>query len=405
MDDIRQAHPEFDRLLEALSAIGATGDGGVDRVEGSPANAAARRWLVDQLRARGFAVAVDAVGNIFGRIGPDGPAVMAGSHLDSQPRGGRLDGAYGVLAAMLAAQALAEGHSLRRGLVVVAWTGEEGARFQPSLVGSSVYAGARPLDWTLARRDGDGVTLADALDRIGFRGTDPAPPPPLAYLELHVECASALEASGRRLGVFDRWWGARKLEILITGEPAHTGPTPMAQRRDALVAAAAVVTGLRRMADRAAVGSLHTSVGRLEVRPNSPNTVPGSVRLFVELRSPRAAVMARAEAGLRRLLDRACARAGVSWAVARDELRPPGSFARRLRQLAYATAAALGEPALPLATIAAHDAMPLAAVCPSLVIAVPSREGLCHSPREWTDLADLRLGVLWLTRMLATLAC
>jgi N-carbamoyl-L-amino-acid hydrolase len=404
MDDIGHADPEFDRLLAELSAIGATGDGGVDRVEGSPANGVARRWLVDQLRARGFAVTVDAVGNIFGRIGPVGPAVMVGSHLDSQPRGGRLDGAYGVLAAMLASQALAERGALRRGLIVVAWTGEEGARFQPSLVGSSVYAGLRPLDWTLARRDGDGITLADALDAIGFRGTDPAPPVPLAYLELHVECASALEASGRRLGVFDRWWGAHKLEIEIEGATAHTGPTPMAQRRDALVAAAAVVTGLRKIADRAAVGSLHTSVGRLEVRPNSPNTVPGSARLFVELRSPRAAVMARAETRLRRLLDRACAKTGVVWTVARDELRPPGSFARRLRTLAYATAAALGEPALPLATIAAHDAMPLATVCPSLVIAVPSREGLCHSPREWTDPADLRLGLVWLTRMLAALA-
>lgn len=404
MDDIRQAHPEFDRLLEALAAIGATGDGGVDRVEGSPANRAARRWLVEQLHARGFAVAVDPVGNIFGRIGPDGPAVMTGSHLDSQPRGGRLDGAYGVLAALLAAHTLASSGSLRRGLIVVAWTGEEGARFQPSLVGSSAYAGLRPLDETLALRDGNGITLAQALEAIGFRGTDPPPPPPLAYLELHVECAAALEASGRRLGVFDRWWGARKLEVEITGETAHTGPTPMAQRRDALVAAAAAITGLRRMADRASPGSLHTSVGRLEVRPNSPNTVPGSARLFVELRSPRAAVIARAEAALRRLLDRACAQAGVTWAVARDELRPPGSFAPRLRRLAYASAAELGEPALPLATIAAHDAMPLAAVCPSLVIAVPSREGLCHSPREWTDPADLRLGVAWLTRMLARLA-
>ncbi len=394
---------DFDLSLAELSAIGATGDGGVDRVEGTPANGAARRWLVEQLTARGFDVSVDAIGNVFGRIGPSGRAVMTGSHLDSQPRGGRLDGAYGVLASLLAAQAVAARGNRRKGLVVVAWTGEEGARFQPSLVGSSVYAGTRELDWTLARRDGQGISVAEALDAIGFRGTDPAPPPPSAYVELHVECAADLERSGRRLGVFDGWWGAHKLEIEITGATAHTGPTPMAQRKDALVAAARVVTHLRRIADRARPGTLHTSVGRLEVEPNSPNVVPGRVVMFAELRSASRVTMARARASLNRALAQACADLDVETRILRDELRPPGRFAPTLRRLARTTATALGEEPLPLATIAAHDALPLATVCPSLVIAVPSREGLCHSPREWTDPADLRLGVTWLAAMLERL--
>ena len=328
---------------------------------------------------------------------------MTGSHLDSQPRGGRLDGAYGVLASLLAAHDVAARGNLRKGLVVVAWTGEEGARFQPSLVGSSVYAGTRALDWTLARRDGQGISVAEALDAIGFRGTDPAPPLPAAYVELHVECAAELERSGRRLGVFDAWWGAHKLEIEITGATAHTGPTAMAQRKDALAAAAKVVTHLRRMADRAKPGALHTSVGRLEVEPNSPNVVPGRVVMFAELRSASGVTMTRARASLDRALTQACAEVGVGARILRDELRPPGRFAPALRRLARATATALGEEPLPLATIAAHDALPLATVCPSLVIAVPSREGLCHSPREWTDPADLRLGLAWLTAMLERL--
>ncbi|MFZ1426184.1 MAG: Zn-dependent hydrolase [Geminicoccaceae bacterium] len=393
----------FDMLLAELSAIGATGDGGVDRVEGNPANGAARRWLVERLTERGFQVSVDAIGNVFGRIGPTGRTIMTGSHLDSQPRGGRLDGAYGVLASLLAAHDVAARGNLRKGLVVVAWTGEEGARFQPSLVGSSVYAGTRALDWTLARRDGQGISVAEALDAIGFRGTDPAPPLPSAYVELHVECAAELERSGRRLGVFDAWWGAHKLEIEITGATSHTGPTAMAQRKDALAAAAKVVTHLRRIADRAKPGALHTSVGRLEVEPNSPNVVPGRVVMFAELRSASRITMARARASLDRALTQACAELGVEARILRDELRPPGRFAPALRRLARATATALGEEPLPLATIAAHDALPLATVCPSLVIAVPSREGLCHSPREWTDPADLRLGLAWLTAMLERL--
>lgn len=403
--DSHQGHPEFDALLAELSAIGATGDGGVDRVEGTPANAAARRWLVARLEERGFAVAVDPVGNLFGRIGPDGGrTVMAGSHLDSQPRGGRLDGAYGVLAAMLAAHAAASHGRLRQGLTVASWTGEEGARFQPSLAGSSVYAGTRELAWTLARRDGDGVSLGEALDGIGFRGTDPPPPTPSTYVELHVECAAGLEASGRRLGVFDGWWGAHKLEVEVAGATSHTGPTPMAERRDALAAAARVIARLRRMGDRARPGTLHTSVGRLEVEPNSPNVVPGRVVMYVELRSPVASAMARARGALDRELAAACAALGVTARVLRDELRPPGRFAPSLRRLARETAATLGEEPLPLATIAAHDGIPLASVCPSVVIAVPSREGLCHSPREWTDPADLRLGLAWLTATLERLA-
>ncbi|MFO1067941.1 MAG: Zn-dependent hydrolase [Geminicoccaceae bacterium] len=400
MASTEQPLPDFAALLAQLSAIGSTGDGGVDRVEGSPANGEARRWLVARMQEHGFTVSVDAIGNIFGRIGPKGRAVMTGSHIDSQPKGGRLDGAYGVLASLVAARAVAARGGLKRGLVVVAWTGEEGARFQPSLVGSSVYAGTRALDWTLARRDGDGISVAEALDGIGFRGTDPAPPHPAAYVELHVECASELERKGARLGVFDAWWGAHKLEVEIAGATSHTGPTPMAERRDALAAAAEVIVHLRKIADRARPGTLHTSVGRLEVVPNSPNVVPGRVTMFVELRSASAAIMAKARRSLDLALERACSGLAVSWKVRRDELRPPGRFAPRLRTLARETAGGLGHEPLPLSTIAAHDAMPLATVCPSLVIAVPSREGLCHSPREWTDPADLQLGVDWLTAML-----
>jgi N-carbamoyl-L-amino-acid hydrolase len=404
--------PGFLDRLDSFSEIGSTGDGGVDRVEASPANGLARRELARRMEAAGCEVRVDGIGNMFGLMplaqqtaGQDAPWVFAGSHIDSQPKGGRLDGAYGVLAAVEAAGTLRDrlnGQKPRANLGVVAWTSEEGARFQPSLLGSSVHAGILPLEQALARKDGSGVSVADALDAIGFRGTQEAPKP-AAYVELHVECAPELERSGTRLGVFDRWWGAHKLELLFSGATAHTGPTPMAMRKDALLAAAEVITGLRRLADAAPAGALHTSVGRLEVLPNSPNVVPDQAKLFVEIRSADAGVMADAHARLLELIPYAAAIARVTHRIVRDEYRAPGAFAPGLRDLARATAAEFGQTPQGLETIAAHDAMPMARICPSVVVAVPSRDGLCHSPREWTEPADLELGVAWLGAMLERL--
>jgi len=397
--------------LESFSQIGSTGDGGVDRVEASAANGQARRELAERMAAAGCEVRIDGIGNVFGLMklaeqeaGQEAPWVFTGSHIDSQPKGGRLDGAYGVMAALEAATALKErlnGQKPRANLGVVAWTGEEGARFQPSLLGSSVHAGILPLEQALARRDGSGVSVADALDAIGFRGTDQAPRP-AAYVELHVECGPELEQSGTRLGVFDRWWGAHKLELLFSGATAHTGPTPMVKRKDALLAAAEVITGLRRLADTFP-GALHTSVGRLEVLPNSPNVVPDQAKLFLEIRSADASIMADAHSRLQDLIPYAAAIARVTHRIVRDEYRAPGAFAPGLRDLARATAADLGVTPQALETIAAHDAMPMARICPSVVVAVPSRDGLCHSPREWTEPADLELGVAWLGSMLERL--
>lgn len=394
--------------LDSFSQIGATGDGGVDRVEASAANGEARRELARRMEEAGYRVLVDGIGNMFGLMelaGGDAPWVLSGSHIDSQPKGGRLDGAYGVLAALEAGAALKErlaGKTARANYAMVAWTGEEGARFQPSLVGSSVYAKTRTLGENLALRDGGGVSVGDALDAIDFRGKDQGPQAS-AYVELHVECAPELETSGNRLGVFDRWWGAHKLELLFTGAPAHTGPTPMARRKDALLAAAEIIIGLRRLADAAPAGALHTSVGRLEVLPNSPNVVPDSAKLFIELRSVDAKVMEDAHARLMALIPYAASVARVTHRVVRDELRLPGAFAPGLRTLARKTAAQFDIEPMSLATIAAHDAIPLTQVCPSVVIAVPSRDGLCHSPREWTDPEDLELGVAWLGTMLERL--
>ena len=404
-------HRELDARLAQFSTYGATAAGGVHRPEATPANGEARTALAAWLKEAGFAVRIDGVGNIFGLMqlaGPEAPWLLTGSHVDSQPNGGRFDGTYGVLASTIAALALRDRLTTRgaapvMNLAVVAWTNEEGARFQPSVLGSSTYVGAIDLDFALGRADVAGVTVRDALDAIGFRGSDDPAPYPAAYVELHVECGPELERAGRRLAAFDRWWGCRKLEVCFTGVPAHTGPTPMAERRDALLAAAEVITGVRRLVDDHPQGELHTSVGRMEVLPNSPNVVPSKATIYLELRSADPAVLAASFEQTQAMIEAAAARAGVGWSFARDELRWPGRFAPALQRLAQEVANGLGVPAMTLDTIAAHDAVPLARLCPSIVVATPSVGGICHSPDEYTAPEDLALGLDLLHGMLERL--
>jgi N-carbamoyl-L-amino-acid hydrolase len=403
-DDI---HRELHEQIARFSTFGATAAGGIHRPEATAANGEARDALVAWLRESGFEVRIDAIGNIFGLAGiagPEAPWLLTGSHVDSQPNGGRLDGTYGVIASVIAARELR--HRLAApamNLAVVAWTNEEGARFQPSVLGSQAYVGAIDTDWALAREDRDGITVRAALDAIGYLGTDQPAPRPAAYVELHIECGPLLERAGRRLAAFDRWWGCRKLEIRFEGVPAHTGPTPMAERKDALLAAAGVITGLRQLVDMAPPGELHTSVGRIEALPNSPNVVPSSVTIFAELRSADPAVLETAFARTEALIEAEATRAGVGWSFARDELRRPGRFAPGLQRLANEVATGLGEPAMRLDTIAAHDAVPMARLCPSIVVATPSIGGICHSPLEDTRPEDLALGLDLLTGMLERL--
>lgn len=397
------------QMLAAMDAIGATPAGGVHRMAATPADGAARDLLRGWMQDLGMRVCIDPIGNMTGLLdlaGPGAPVVMAGSHLDSQPQGGRFDGALGVVAACAAAhdvldQVRAGALRPRCNLAVANWTGEEGARFQPSLLGSSAFAGTHELDWALARTDGEGISLGTALQAIGYAGAD-ALPRPAAYVELHVECGRVLEDAGERLGVFTRYWGASKQRITFIGEAAHTGPTPMAQRRDALLGAARLLLALRDMADRAS-GLLHSSAGRIEVQPNSPNVVPAEVTMFTELRSPEPDVLAWAEAELARQALAAADGAGVQHLAGPVERRPAGAFDPGLAALAKHAAATLGHAVHRLDTVAGHDAVSLAALCPSVMLVVPSVGGVCHNPAEFTHPEDVALGASLLARTLALL--
>jgi N-carbamoyl-L-amino-acid hydrolase len=393
-------------LMESFLPHGGTPDGGMHRLTLSAEDGAARDHLAAWFAEHGLTLTVDRMGNMVGLLnwaGPGAPVVMTGSHLDSQPRGGRFDGAYGVLAACEAVQAVREAMSTRGArprcnLAIVNWTNEEGARFQPSLLGSAVYTGLMEAEDALGRKDGEGVAVRDALAAIGYDCQDQFPYP-RAYVELHVECATVLEQNGQHFGAITRHWGAVKYRLAMIGRQAHTGPTPMADRHDALLGAAHLISALGAMPARAA-GTLHTSVGRLEVQPNSPNVVPGEVVMFIELRSPEQAVLDWAEAEML-----AAAEAGAALARATHETRfidrrPVGYFDEGLVALASACAAELGHETMRLDTIAAHDGICMIPICPSIVVNVPSVGGVCHHPSEYTAPEDIELGAEILARML-----
>ncbi|WP_422370032.1 Zn-dependent hydrolase [Hoeflea sp.] len=397
-DVIRIDRALLQSLMDDVSRFGDTGDGGVDRPALSDNHKAARDWFSGQLRNRGYTVLIDNIGNIFGRLdlaGPDAPVVMVGSHLDSQPKGGRFDGAYGVMVALAAIETWRR-EAGERGIVpacnvvIVDWMNEEGARFQPSLLGSSVYAGALSRDFALSRADRDGRTVETELLRTGYMGTD-GPPRPCCFLEVHIEGDSALEKAGKTIAPFVRHWGATKIRIEVTGQQNHTGPTPMEDRHDAVLGAAFIITKVRELAD-AATDTLYTSVARVDVSPNSPNIVPGRAVLFAELRAPEPEMLDWAESELTTAIPELAAKASVQAEIAAIERRPAGRFDHRLVALAEQAADRFGYPRMQLDTIAGHDAVAVNACLPAIVIAVPSVNGVIHRCDEYTSPEDLAAG-------------
>ncbi|MER9597168.1 MULTISPECIES: allantoate amidohydrolase [unclassified Mesorhizobium] len=398
---------ELHDLIAAFARHGDSGDGGVKRLAASLEDRAARDLLATEIPRRGLTLHVDAIGNMFGAaaLAPAAPeAVIVGSHLDSQPTGGLYDGAYGVLAGLLAVEAVAarathRPGAARRNLVLANWTNEEGARFQPSLTGSSVYAGTFPLATALGLADADGTTLGDALAAMGYRGERDLPFEPVSYLELHVEQGMKLDETGTDIGVVTGAWAARKLSLVFRGEPSHTGPTPMGRRRDALRAAARAIDLLYDEVEASRTGA-HASAARITVSPNSPNVVPSCVQVWFEFRHEEEAVaIALGDRFLTRT-KAALVPLGGSVEIAVDERRGAAMLDADGVALALAVARDLGLSALAMKTVAGHDALALQKRVPASLIFVPSRGGVSHSPKEFTDEIALDKGLDVLTETL-----
>lgn len=397
---------EFDALFRLSSAIGATPAGGLHRLSASAEDGQVRDLFCDWLTGHGFDVRVDAVGNVFGLItfDPAAPYLLCGSHLDSQPSAGRFDGIYGVLAGAVAVASLARqlrerGETPACNLAVVNWTNEEGARFQPSLIGSSVFTGAMSVEQARACRDGDGVSLEQALRGIGYLGDAMVDLPVAGYVEIHVEQGPALEAQGQAIGVVRETWAALKKRVRFDGEQNHTGPTPMAARRDALLAAAHAITAVRAEVERHGL-EMHSSVGRLEIYPNSPNVVPSRVSLLVEFRSRDVQRLAAAGERFDVTLKDIAAKTSTGFEVESSVLREPVKLHHGFAELAYSVAHELGLPTGNSITVSGHDALSLNRQYPACLLFVPSSNGVSHNEAEYTRDEDLHNGLRLLTSLL-----
>jgi N-carbamoyl-L-amino-acid hydrolase len=395
------------KRLMALAEIGRRGATGVDRAAFSAEDRAARRLLYLWGSECGLEASQDSIGNLFlrypGRSGELAP-VLTGSHLDSQPSGGRFDGAYGVLASLEAVAALARaGIRPARSIEVVAWSNEEGGRFAPGAMGSQVFGGARALADMLTVRDAAGVVLGDALEETLAALPEAAPraagPAPSAYLEAHIEQGPRLDRADIPVGVVVGIQGCLWLEYEVRGAAAHAGTTPHEYRRDALQAALGLIGRLREMCLQRSPTCRFT-VGRMSVEPNTPNTVPGCVTFTVDFRD--ADPVAFAELG--RALRAADAPQPCELEVRELFHHPPEMFSKHLVEVVATAARALEFPEFELVSGAFHDALFVAKVCPVGMLFVRCRDGVSHNPLEYAAPADVTAGARVLMSALLQLA-
>ncbi|MET0144617.1 MAG: Zn-dependent hydrolase [Ilumatobacteraceae bacterium] len=403
----------WSRLVE-LGRIGAVhgpaGEEGCARLALTDADRDGRDLVVGWMHDLGLDVAVDRIGNVVAtRPGTDPAAapVMTGSHIDTVATGGRFDGNLGVLAGLEVVEVLEQhGVATVHPIAVAFFTDEEGARFAPDMLGSLVYAGGMALEEALdALAVDDGARLGDELDRIGYAGSRPCPTDraPHAYVELHIEQGPILEDAGVTIGVVEGVQGISWTELTITGSSGHAGTTPMRLRHDAGYVAAEITTFARRLTDTIG-GAQVATVGRLEVRPDLVNVIPGGSTLTVDLRNTDDVALRRAEAALASEVERLAATEGVTISTRSLARFQPVDFDPATVDLVEATAQRLGWSTQRLHSGAGHDAQMLARICPAAMIFTPSVGGLSHNIGEHTHAADVAAGADVLLQTLLALA-
>jgi N-carbamoyl-L-amino-acid hydrolase len=401
-----------DRLAQRLTdmaKIGATEKGGVNRPALSVEDGKARALLTGWALARGFTVATDGIGNLYVRRAgsdPDAAPVMTGSHLDSQPTGGRYDGVYGVLAGFEVLEALEDaGFQTRHPVELVAWTNEEGSRFQPYCMGSALFAGKMDLDMVLACTDPKGISVKDALAETLVL----APPMPgrpfggaaAAYVEAHIEQGPRLEAEGKTIGVVQGIQGSRWFQVEVTGQEAHAGTTPHGARKDAFQAALRMVTALNDlMHDPDDI--IRCTFGRFEVLPGSPNTVPGKVIFTIDFRHPDATLVKDKGDAITPLLQSLAAPCAVT--VRETSTTAPVDFAPAVVDAVRDAATLLGYPHRDMPSGANHDAKFMAPRCPTGMIFIPCKDGISHNEVEYASPEHCHAGAAVLAETLVRLA-
>ncbi len=376
-----------------MARIDALPGGGCGRLALTDGDREARDLFASWCREAGCTVTIDRLGNMFAqRPGRDNALtpIGIGSHLDTQPHGGKFDGVYGVLAGLEIVRTLND-HRIETDapIDVVNWTNEEGARFAPAMLCSGVYAGLFDLDFALSRTDADGMQFAKELERIGYAGDMPCGSHKLgAFLEAHIEQGPVLERHAQVIGVVTGGQGQRWYDVTVSGRDAHSGSTPMAGRRDALVAASRLVLAVQDIALEFAPDSVGT-VGEMHVTPNSRNTVPGEVQFTVDFRNPDDAVLSRMDEALRDAVARETA-ASVNLQMIWHN--PPVRFAPACVEAIQAATTAYGYPRRQMVSGAGHDACQIARKVPTAMVFVPCKDGLSHNEAESAEQSHLEAG-------------
>ncbi len=397
--DISALHINGERLWSRLMEMahhGATAKGGVCRLTGSDEDKTGRDLFVAWCEAAGCRVTVDKIGNIFARRpGRDDSAgaVVAHSHLDSQPTGGRFDGIYGVLAALEVVETLND-HGIETGapVEIAAWTNEEGARFAPAMLGSGVFAGVFDLDWTLAIQDKEGKGLGEELARIGYAGeAAPGERQIKAAFEVHIEQGPILEREQKTIGVVQGVQGMRWYDLVIEGQEAHAGPTPMEGRRDPFQGLLHILPEIYALAnDRAPWG--RATCGDIAALPGSRNTVPGRLTTAVDLRHPDQDTLVEMDQAMQASVERHCAELGLVGRVETIWDSPAVKFDPPCIEAVRRGVAATGHTAMDIVSGAGHDSVYLARIAPVGMIFVPCEGGLSHNEAENATPEDIAAG-------------
>ncbi|GAA5022027.1 Zn-dependent hydrolase [Massilia kyonggiensis] len=396
MNDLRINGTRLWNSLMELAQIGATEKGGVKRLALTDLDRQGRDLVVQWAQAEGLAVTVDKIGNVFMRregSDPNLPPVVTGSHIDTQPTGGKFDGNYGVLAGLEVVRTLNErGIRTEAPIEVAFWTNEEGSRFVPVMMGSGVFCGAFSLETAYAARDVDGKSVGEELQRIGYRGDEtPGDHPIGAYFEAHIEQGPVLEDANKVIGVVPAVMGLSWYDCTVTGMEAHAGPTPMHLRRDALQVATAIMQETVAIANRYPPYGRGT-VGMVQVFPNSRNVIPGQVKFSIDLRNVTDDLLNTMHGEIEAFVERTRRETGLAIDLQRVSYYPPCPFHPDCVGAVRAATEKLGYSTMDVVSGAGHDAIYVARLAPAGMIFVPCKDGISHNEIEDAQPGHLEAG-------------
>lgn len=372
--------------LMDLAKIGATEKGGVRRLALTQLDGQARDLFIRWCKEAGCEITIDKIGNIFARrAGRNNalPPIVTGSHIDTQPSGGKFDGNYGVLSGLEVVRTLVDSGIVTEAPIEVAvWTNEEGSRFTPVMMGSGVFIGAFPLEEILKQKDIDGISVGEALNDIHYAGPASVGGRPIgAYFEAHIEQGPILEDEDKVLGVVVGALGLRWYDVVVTGQDAHAGPTPMRLRKDAMVATAHIVADINALAYRYQPNGRGT-VGFMQVKPNSRNVIPGEVQFSVDLRHADDGQLEQMEQEMRAACAKFADAERCTVKVDRVANYPASKFDSACVTAVRGAAQNLGLSQMDIVSGAGHDAIYMARVCPTSMIFVPCEGGISHNEIE-----------------------